>query len=1201
MSLTTPILSSNQENEIIDRNSKATSSENKELETIKQVLSSLENEEKTKFSVINPERIVTIEGKHSDIIRCITVSPDGAYLASGSDDKTRLIFDLKTLSVIDKYTGDGKFSSLLFTPDNRMLIGACYKSILCWEVSTKRLIKTLAGHDDEILCLSYNATESLIVSGSKDNTIRIWSMNSEIKILRGHSNWVSFAQYTSNMRTIISASFDRSIFFWDASQNQVIFKFPQFSNPIIGMALSKNEKMLAASDGIVIKVFNFKERKELFSIEIHKKIIRNLMFCRGDEIIISSSDDFTIKIINIARQSEEFTLSGHCEAVFSLWTNLEFDRIISGSKDKTIKIWDLKSKGSKTVLKTNNTLFSVSFCPQKNFLACAGESSSIYIYSLNEKKEIENYFFKNDEGHKMTITYLKFSKYGNFLVSCSADNSVILWDMDLRCIKSKYSNNTDPVMCACFDESENCILFAGFNGTIKIWKFSENLIIKSINVGSSIISIDFHESNNLFAVGTFEFNVLVYDYNCIEKPKTVLEGHTKSVSSVKFFKNSSCIASGSYDCLIKVWNINENNKEFTLSGHSKDIQSIALSLDEKFIASASEDFTVKVWNVNEKREEYTLMGHVMQVQSLTFIDNAKYLASASSDGTLGLWELESNDFNKIKSERYQNPPDFFNAYSSIGYKKYDRLTYQSLNIVISEYNFTVLHFLAHLGKLEIIENLAQNRTLSMRSDSFGFTPIHYSILQNHHKTTEFLLNQLCIIARESNKNMYVENFHAIRKDLVNIIRSSSVFLDDFLTECIYINKEIICLSSPKTNLPFALLYEKRYPDDSFFISGVGKNNHIPLVLKSFFYKLPYAIGSKSSLEFIKAINECNNLEIFRTDFIKYFAKVRWGKLWILIYINAIILCSNLVTVTFMLNDFNLKIAISVWSINGILLLWEIIQMSQIGFEYFLQIWNVIDIFRALLTISFPILTYCEIDIPFLAWIMVILNVLRGVTAFRAINSTRHYVRMIFESLINISSFLLIFIYSTLSFGLLRLSLLSTHNITFENIWANSFDLAVGEPDSMNLKEFNMFYFTFFIAVIFNLILMLNMIVSLLGDTFDEFQMMADIYNYKEMFDIILEMEYMISIFRIEDKESYLHICQAQGDSEKYAWKGKVLSFQMSLIRTEKNLEKLIKTTNERIKALEDATKKNEEVTVEEFGCIDKIELKINRILDLIKR
>jgi WD40 repeat protein len=75
-----------------------------------------------------------------------------------------------------------------------------------------------------------------------------------------------------------------------------------------------------------------------------------------------------------------------------------------------------------------------------------------------------------------------------------------------------------------------------------------------------------------------------------------LEGHSDSVESVAFSRDSQMLASGSYDGTIKLWDAKTGSVLQTLEGHSDWVRSVAFSHDSQMVASGSNDKTIKLWD-----------------------------------------------------------------------------------------------------------------------------------------------------------------------------------------------------------------------------------------------------------------------------------------------------------------------------------------------------------------------------------------------------------------------------------------------------------------------------------------------------------------------------------------------------------------------------------------------------------------------------
>jgi WD40 repeat protein len=120
-----------------------------------------------------------------------------------------------------------------------------------------------------------------------------------------------------------------------------------------------------------------------------------------------------------------------------------------------------------------------------------------------------------------------------------------------------------------------------------------------------------------------------------------LEGHHGSVSSVAFSPDGTRLASGSYDCTVKVWDAHSGQCLQTLEGHSDPVSSVAFSPDGTRLASGSYDCTVKVWDAHSGQCLQTLEGHGDSVTSVAFSPDGTRLASGSYDSIVKVWDAHS--------------------------------------------------------------------------------------------------------------------------------------------------------------------------------------------------------------------------------------------------------------------------------------------------------------------------------------------------------------------------------------------------------------------------------------------------------------------------------------------------------------------------------------------------------------------------------
>ena len=152
---------------------------------------------------------------------------------------------------------------------------------------------------------------------------------------------------------------------------------------------------------------------------------------------------------------------------------------------------------------------------------------------------------------------------------------------------------------------------------------------------------------------------------------------------------------------------------------------------------------------------------------------------------------------------------------------------------------------------------------------------------------------------------------------------------------------------------------------------------------------------------------------------------------------------------------------------------------------------------------------------------------------------------------------------------------------------NPYALTAGDTDGMSSDSVNFKYLTFCITVFINVIVMLNMIISILGDSFDEFQLNAMYYDFKERTNVIFEIEQILGIFGVNERFNYLHICVNSDEAEENTWRGKVLDLRLSIKETGK---KVI----QKVKVLEEKFSNNDEI-------MTRIEGKVNGFEDKLKQ
>jgi WD40 repeat protein len=1107
-----------------------------------------------KFISWEPSSHVLFKGHTSEVWSC-TISSDNNSIFSGSSDGMIIAWNAEGINQYMLKGHSNIVGVLILTKDQKMLISADWDSnIFMWELENMQLVKNVKGNSTKIYAGSLSLSGKILGTCGDGPVFDLW--NALDLSLIGSVN--------INSTFSLSILFDGSASFAIVSCEGGFVKFCNTKNlavekiyqpdqesrdDINSMALAQEDRLLILGykKKNLIKILNVKDFSLFHTFDNFKKSVRGVIVTSDSKYLIAYSADQSIKIFDIPGKSLEWIIDG-CEGfIFSGCLSKDNTVLVCGSSDWLLRKWTIGSKKRVRPIQIHQkAIYSMAISPDGCFMATGGEESTIKLVNL---KNIHDY--SDLKGHESKIWDLKFSPNGKFLASGSEDKTVRLWNYQEKTLEFVFTEHKFAIFCLAFSP-DSTILITGCQETfITMYETTGNFIRSWKAHTDSIFAVEVSNDGNYIVSGSSDYSIKIWDLHSgvlIHK----IRSDYNEIDSIAFSPNCSSIALGYRNGMIRLfkWPTDPQNfilhKITTFKKHTDRVRDVSFSADSAFLVSCSFDKTIRVWNVDDHMEEYSIHWKTSEIRRVKFDSGNTQIISADKSGKVYFWDISKSDAMELADIR--NPIENYLYLSTI--KKKDNINSKHIHYKFGNARINLAHFYSFLGKDKLLISALRAGT-EIKRDADGNSPLFYALSKKSQNCVDKILKYFHEV-KVRDLDLFLMYSYQIRDDFELLIKNYSQRLPEFLDDVFYSVPNPNNFGFPKVNLPIVNYSDIKKFDYSLFIgekpADRNLRNEVNFQLLTLPFTIPCELGSTSSLRFLENINSCSNPKIMQTHLIQTYIRHKWDAVWYIILSQVLVLAMLEVVMILLLIDYhfpsnsvhdpNYWLQSFFIFLNLLHGLYELIQAFALGSAYF-SFWNYIDIIRLLLSLLWS--SFCFFwplsEFHILTVLMVIFNLVKGLTCFRVINKARHYVRLVKSAIEDSFYFLLIFFYTTFSFGVLYFISNDTEKDVF-SIWTAAYELNMGEISRAN-SENVWTYVYFFLASVINVIIMLNLLISILGDTFDSFQLNADQMDYFEMAELVYETESLMFWKRGENNKRFIQVCEEVLGQEDQKWGGKV--------------------------------------------------------------
>ena len=206
---------------------------------------------------------------------CVDFSPDGRYILSGESEDRLIIWNAEDYTKARIFVNDDTVTEtasgknvrcVKFSPNGRFALTAGDRLIL-WNVETGKISRIFHGHKATIVSAAISNDNRFVVSGSLDQSLKIWSMESGEEINSMHvDHFPQTIAFDPAGRYALTGDPRGSLDLWDMKKGIFLFSLQSTEGKgVLSIAVSPDGRRVAAGLNGRLKLWDITTGKEILT------------------------------------------------------------------------------------------------------------------------------------------------------------------------------------------------------------------------------------------------------------------------------------------------------------------------------------------------------------------------------------------------------------------------------------------------------------------------------------------------------------------------------------------------------------------------------------------------------------------------------------------------------------------------------------------------------------------------------------------------------------------------------------------------------------------------------------------------------------------------------------------------------------------------------------------------------------------------
>jgi WD40 repeat protein len=482
-------------------------------------------------------------------------------------------------------------------------------------------------HTEAVTCVAVSPDEQHLVTGSKDQSIKLWNLpDGQLnKALGGHGGSVQALAFSVDGKLLASADEGGGIKLWSFPEGDEKQSCTGDSGAVQALYFSSDGRRLFGRAGQTISAFTLPSLAHEFSVT--EAAFEKHAFARDSDATYSvcSSANETLAIRKLAPSAAPVSLSagGPVTAMAASPSDPVVALVVGGRK---LVVLAMPGGSVRAWAEASDPIDSLQFATGTRIELLCGRKLLSYDLVPNWRPA------RVVDAHRDAVLCLDKSSSGDHVASCGRDGAAKVWQVSDW--TSVYELGPAEKIANLALSPDGRLLAAGLpDGKLSVGTVAGRKQQQTVDAHQDMpTAMAYHQDGaELVSVGA---EGSVRSWKVLGDrlfPRWQFRNSNPPVRSPSLHARNNILALGCADGLIRLWDCQSWNSRGTLAGHSGGVLSVVIDDRGERLVSAGEDSTVRIWNIVQPTEERKLQMHSGPVHAVDIDVQRGRLASGGQD------------------------------------------------------------------------------------------------------------------------------------------------------------------------------------------------------------------------------------------------------------------------------------------------------------------------------------------------------------------------------------------------------------------------------------------------------------------------------------------------------------------------------------------------------------------------------------------